>query len=83
MVKYFKAYTLQAEKDAKIDKEIGPNEVESLNELMDEFDPESDRTDAIIYYLLTNEDPMDVMQGWLIHKDEDDIAPNDVGDINL
>ena len=66
MVKFFKAYTLQADDDCKIGEGVaGQNEFE-LEKLMEDFNPTQDRTDAILLYLLTGEDHGQVMQHWLM-----------------
>ena len=56
MVKFFKAYTLQANDEHKIEEGVAESGGIELEKLMEEFNPTQDRTDAILLYLLTGED---------------------------
>ena len=52
---------------------------------MEGFDPDGDRTDAILLYLLTGEDREEVMQNWLPEdeKQDDPDNPSKVSDLSI
>ena len=70
MAKYFKAYTLSAEPSNDID--IFSTKNVELEELMSRFDPMGDDADAVILYLLTGDDPKEIMKDWYQQGNDDD-----------
>jgi len=52
LVKFFRAYCLDAAEDSKIEEPLSQKELE-LENLMRGFDPKNDRTDRIMLYMLT------------------------------
>lgn len=90
MVKYFKSYTLQADQSAKCEDGVSVTEGIELDSLMANFDPAQDRTDAILFYLLTGEDREQVMENWIPEDEDGDVEdedkdkdPNKVADFSI
>mmetsp|Transcript_25944 Transcript_25944/g.34757 ORF Transcript_25944/g.34757 Transcript_25944/m.34757 type:complete len:110 (-) Transcript_25944:53-382(-) len=75
MVKYFKAYTLQADENSKIADGVGGIDGIELEQLMAEFDPMQDRTDAILLSMLTGEDLEQVLRDWVEPPDDGNDSP--------
>ena len=64
LVKFFKAYCLDASEDSKIEDPFREKDLE-LENLMRGFDPRSDRTDRIMLYMLTGLNVDRVMDDWV------------------
>ena len=66
MVKFFQAYSLRSsDAMSKIEDKVSDCQGIELEDLMADFNPNSDRTDAIMLYLLTGSHQHDVMKDWV------------------